>query len=72
MYFPEKRANYKSYPSEISPKPTFELRFGYFIFSGISGLVAHAARRNSQSEKGSSLPSLKTLSWKGKNLGHSG
>ena len=29
--------------SGISPKPTFELLFGYFIFSGISGLVARAA-----------------------------
>ena len=31
----------------MSPKPTFELLFGYFIFSGISGLEAHAARHNS-------------------------
>ena len=28
------------------PEPTFELLFGYFIFSEISGLVAHAARHN--------------------------
>ena len=27
----------------MSPKPTFELLFGYFIFLGISGLEAHAA-----------------------------
>ena len=26
------------------PKPTFELLFGYYIFWGISGLVAHAGR----------------------------
>ena len=29
------------------PKPAFELLLGYFIFSGISGLVAHAARHKS-------------------------
>ena len=29
---------------EFPPKPTFELLFGHFIFSGISGLVAHAGR----------------------------
>ena len=30
----------------IPPKPTFELLLGYFIFLGISGLVAHEARHN--------------------------
>ena len=33
----------------MSPKPTFELLFGYFIFSGISGLEARAARHNTKS-----------------------
>ena len=33
----------------MSPKPTFERLFGYFIFSGIGGLEAHTARHNSLS-----------------------
>ena len=28
----------------LHPKPTFDLLLGYFIFWGISGLVAHAGR----------------------------
>ena len=32
----------------MSPKPTFELLLGYFIFSGISGLEARAARHNGE------------------------
>ena len=36
--------------SGMCPKPTFELLFGYFIFSGISGLVAHPARHKAGAE----------------------
>ena len=32
----------------MSPKPTFELLLGYFIFSGTSGLEAHAARHKTR------------------------
>ena len=36
-------------PLRLSPKPTFEVLLGYFIFSGNAGLVAHAGRRKPDS-----------------------
>ena len=42
--------------SGVCPTPTFELLFGYFIFSGISGLVAHAAPSQVTLGNGKHLP----------------